>query len=285
MKQINLTIYVFIVTLLGGIALLRATSFLTSLRKKRLRWLKRNDRLEPFVYESSPFGEAEIEAKRHAQSKAAIESQFSVSRKLTVPFIIIMVMIALSIPFLPNIPATALSALFAIFTLFLGVVIRPFLENAVSGLILSSSKLIRIGDTVEVDGFYGTIEDISPTHTTVKNWDWRRIVKPNSQMLNDKIINHSLQSGIQWAHVDFYLQLDCNIDHFETALLESVRQSKYRLEETEVDFWMMELDHYSARCRIAAWAQNPSEAFYLKEEMNRAVSKLMFSLGVAPPRV
>lgn len=277
----NSVIYICVVSLIGVYLLSKTSSFLVRLKQRRLRWLKRHQHLKTFKAEGAPFDESEVEAKRLQQSRAAIERQFSISRRLTIPLIALTFSVLLSIPFLPLVPATAVSSILAILTLCLGFIMRPLLENMIAGLILSSSKLIRLGDTIEISGFYGTIEDISPTHTTVKNWDWRRVVKPNSEMLASELVNHSLQGGEQWAHVDFHLKLDCELDDFQLELLALVQPLEHRTPDTEIDFWVMKLGELSVRCRVAAWASNPADAFYLKEGMNRAILSLMRSHKVA----
>lgn len=70
-------------------------------------------------------------------------------------------------------------------------------------MVISFSKHFLTGDTVTLDSQYGTIEDISLTHTTIKLWDWQRYVVPNHRMLSKEVINHSHRQGYLMAWVAY----------------------------------------------------------------------------------
>jgi small-conductance mechanosensitive channel len=57
---------------------------------------------------------------------------------------------------------------------------------------------------VLVEGFYGTIEDVTLTHTVVKIWDWRRYVIPDARMLSDPFVSASLFDPFVWSSVEFW---------------------------------------------------------------------------------
>ena len=61
-----------------------------------------------------------------------------------------------------------------------GVAAQSTLSNMFAGLQIAFGDMVRIGDTVVVDGEWGTVEEITLTFLTVRTWDERRITMPVS---------------------------------------------------------------------------------------------------------
>jgi small-conductance mechanosensitive channel len=66
--------------------------------------------------------------------------------------------------------------------------------------------MVRIGDTVVVDGEWGTVEEITLTFLTVRTWDERRITMPVSYFTSRPFENWSRgtpqMTGIVYWHLD-----------------------------------------------------------------------------------
>jgi small-conductance mechanosensitive channel len=61
-----------------------------------------------------------------------------------------------------------------------GVAAQSMLGNLFAGLQIAFGDSVRIGDTVVVDGEWGTVEEISLAFLTVRAWDDRRLTMPVS---------------------------------------------------------------------------------------------------------
>ena len=75
-----------------------------------------------------------------------------------------------------------------------------------AGLQIAFGDMVRIGDTVVVDGEWGTVEEITLTFLTVRTWDERRITMPVSYFTSKPFENWSRgtpqMTGIVYWHVD-----------------------------------------------------------------------------------
>ncbi|MEO1173243.1 MAG: mechanosensitive ion channel domain-containing protein, partial [Myxococcota bacterium] len=120
--------------------------------------------------------DTELQGNLRRRGIESIQQQFTITRRAAVPLGLVVTVSLATIPLLDRIPAALLSLTVGVITVLIGVAARPFIENVIAGLVISISKVIRIGDTVKIDEWYGTIEDINTTHTTIKLWDWRRYV-------------------------------------------------------------------------------------------------------------
>lgn len=218
------------------------------------------------------------EAKR--RGVRSIEARFTVHRRLLMPLVGLATLALASLPFLGDVPATALSLVVAIVTGVLGVAARPVLENAISGLVLSFSKAIRIGDTVTLDDLYGTIEDISSTHTTIRIWDWRRYVVPNSEMLQSKVVNYTLFDQQLWACVEFWVAHDTDLARLQEIALEVARESRYALDSEQPELWFLALEQLSLKCWLVAWTANSAAAWAFKDEVRGKLATRLHQEGI-----
>lgn len=268
----GLIIYCAVVSLLGLLCAVRVWFWLARTTAWRLARVGRKKRFEAVPTDSPVDDPAELARGRALDS---IEAQFTVTRRLLIPLVLLITAAALGIPFLKAIPASIVTVVLGAITVLLGVSTRPLLENAFAGLVISMSRLVNIGDTVSVDGHYGTIEDISSTHTTIKIWDWRRYLVPNSKMLQSPMINYSLSDRFVWAHVKLHVSVQEDLEEVRAIAFDAVRSSKHFAPHEEPCFWVMNLDHETAECWVAAWANNPSDAWYLCHDTR---TKLVFEL-------
>ncbi|MGW2568375.1 mechanosensitive ion channel family protein [Streptomyces sp. NPDC001537] len=87
-----------------------------------------------------------------------------------------------------------------------GVAAQSTLSNLFAGLQIAFGDMVRLGDTVVVDGEWGTVEEITLTFLTVRTWDERRITMPVSYFTSKPFENWSRGSsqmtGIVYWHLD-----------------------------------------------------------------------------------
>jgi small-conductance mechanosensitive channel len=91
----------------------------------------------------------------------------------------------------------------------LGFAAQKSLGALLAGIQLSLSQPIRIGDSVVIEGEFGTIEDIGLTYVAVRLWDERRLIVPTPRFLEQPFQNWSRTSagllGTIMLRVDFDL--------------------------------------------------------------------------------
>ncbi|NNH73761.1 mechanosensitive ion channel [Nocardia uniformis] len=75
---------------------------------------------------------------------------------------------------------TSLLASAGVFGIIAGVAAQSTLGNLMAGLQIAFGDSVKIGDTVVVEGEWGTIEEITLTFLTVRIWDDRRLTMPVS---------------------------------------------------------------------------------------------------------
>jgi len=88
---------------------------------------------------------------------------------------------------------TPLLASAGIFGFAVAMASKSIIENFLSGLLLFADKSINVGDTIILsDGTTAVVEEINIRTTKLRTFDGNVVIIPNSELLNEKIVNKSL---------------------------------------------------------------------------------------------
>ena len=96
-----------------------------------------------------------------------------------------------------GINVTALLAGLSIAGIAVGFAAKDTLENFISGVTIMLDRPFRIGDHVVVDSTYGSVEEITLRSTRIRTKNNEIMVMPNVQMVNQKVVNHSLKNYLR----------------------------------------------------------------------------------------
>ncbi len=195
------------------------------------------------------------------------ENRFSFLSKALPITLFSLWLIVIALPYIGKIPSTYISIVTAIVSVLAGFALRPFLENLFAGVVMSFFKYIKIGDTVIIDGHYGLLEEIGLAYSVIKKWDWRRIVIPNSKMLNKEVQNLTLRDRHVWAYVEFFVAPGSGIERVKQLAVQAAKKSPYFYDIEEPSFWVMAIEKDGIKIWIAAWAKTPSDAWELRNDM------------------
>ena len=210
-----------------------------------------------------------------------INSRFTIIKSSAIVSLIIIWLLLLSAPFLSYIPATVISIFVGSSGIIIGIVARPIIENMISGILISVTKPFSIGDTIEINAVYGTVEDITLTNTIIKIWDRNRYIVPNSKMINSEFINYTLNQSSMWAKIEFRVSYECDINLITELAKESAMESDYTVGEDGPNFWIVDLDELSYKCWITAWVISPSEAWALRHDVRKNLIKKFKENGIS----
>ncbi|MBT2385598.1 mechanosensitive ion channel family protein [Streptomyces sp. ISL-11] len=103
-----------------------------------------------------------------------------------------------------------------------GVAAQSTLGNLFAGLQIAFGDVVRIGDTVVVDGEWGRVEEITLTYLVVTTWDERRITMPVSYFTSRPFENWSRNNprmtGTVFFHLDHSTPIDLMREHLHDVL-------------------------------------------------------------------
>jgi small-conductance mechanosensitive channel len=105
-----------------------------------------------------------------------------------------------------------------------GVAAQSTLSNMFAGFQIAFGDMVRIGDTVVVDGEWGTVEEITLTYLTVRTWDERRITMPVSYFTSKPFENWSRGTPQMTGVVYWQLDHSAPVDEIRDKLRDILRE-------------------------------------------------------------
>jgi small-conductance mechanosensitive channel len=107
-----------------------------------------------------------------------------------------------------------------------GVAAQATLGNLFAGLQIAFGDMVRIGDTVVVNGEWGVVEEITLTFLSVRTWDERRITMPVSYFTSRPFENWSRGDPRMTGTVFFHLDHSAPVDLMRKRMLEILEQAE-----------------------------------------------------------
>ncbi|UBF29761.1 mechanosensitive ion channel family protein (plasmid) [Kovacikia minuta CCNUW1] len=172
--------------------------------------------------------------------------------------ILVGLFIALSIV-IPSLKASDLVQLLGISGVAIGFAFRDILQNFLAGILILLTEPFQIDDQIVFKDFEGTVENIETRATTIKTYDGRRIVIPNSELFTNSVTvntafeNRRLQYDIGIGYGD-------DINEARRFILEAIHETDGVLETPAPDAIVVELAGSTVNIRARWWVQPPRRA-------------------------
>lgn len=133
--------------------------------------------------------------KRLSKTELSPDVVFTIRRITFFGILVLVVLTALSVL---GVPITAFAFATGAIAIGVGFGAQNIINNFISGWILMAERPIRIGDFIEIEGVYGTVEMIGTRSTRIRRTDGVHMLVPNSQLLERTVIN--------WTLVDMHVR-------------------------------------------------------------------------------
>ncbi len=112
----------------------------------------------------------------------------------------------------------------------LGFGLQAIFNNFVSGLILLFERSLKVDDFVELDsGVHGTVRDIHIRATRITTNDDIDILVPNSEFVNGRVVNWTLNEKSRRIKVPFGVAYGTDKDTVKKAALEAAGEVPFTL--------------------------------------------------------
>lgn len=156
---------------------------------------------------------ARIENDTEPRRTARIKTQMQILHRVAIATVWVLGIAAVLLTF-PKARAagTSLFASAGIISVVAGLAAQTTLGNVFAGLQLAFSDSLRVGDIVQYNGEYTTVEEITLTYVVLAVWDGRRIIVPSVKMTTEAFENWTRRApdmlgGVEWL-VDWGFPID-----------------------------------------------------------------------------
>lgn len=197
--------------------------------------------------------------------------------------ILIGLFIALSIV-IPTLRAGDLVQLLGISGVAIGFAFRDILQNFLAGILILLTEPFQIDDQIVFKDFEGTVENIQTRATTIRTYDGRRIVIPNSELFTNSVTVNTAFDNRRLEY-DVGIGYGDNIDRAKQLILEAIHETEGVLAEPAPDAIVVELAESTVNIRARWWVQPPrrSDVLSLQDAVLTAIKNKLTTNGIDLP--
>lgn len=121
-----------------------------------------------------------------------------------------------------NVPLTAFAFLGGAIAIGVGFGAQTLINNFISGFIIMAERPVKVGDIVEVENTFGTVEEIGARCTRIRTGPNVHILVPNSSFLEKNVINWTLSDKMIRACVTVGVVYGSPVREVERLLIKAV---------------------------------------------------------------
>lgn len=156
----------------------------------------------------------------------------------------------------------------------LGFGLQEIFGNFVSGLIILFERPVRIGDTVTIGTFSGTVSKIRIRATTITDFDRKEVIIPNKAFVTERLINWSLSDTITRVVIRLGVAYGSDLDAVKNVLLKAAMDHPKVMHDPEpavffTTFGPSTLDH-----ELRLYVRELRDRSYTVDELNRTIERL-----------
>ncbi|MEQ5127270.1 mechanosensitive channel MscK [Providencia alcalifaciens] len=162
----------------------------------------------------------------------------------------------------------------AALTVGLGFGLQEIFANFVSGIILLFERPIRIGDTVTIGTYSGTISKIRIRATTIVDFDRKEVIIPNKAFVTERLINWSLSDTVTRITVSLGVAYGSDLEKVKRVLLQAATSNSKVMTDPApaayfLSFGASTLDH-----ELRFYVRQIGERTITSDEVNREIDRL-----------
>lgn len=184
----------------------------------------------------------------------------------------------------PGINLSALMLLFGALGIGIGFGLQNITNNLISGVIILFERPVKVGDRVEVDDIVGKVDRISGRATTIITNDNIAVIVPNSDFINQRVIN--------WSHNDRIVRFNFPVGvsykedpkKIKTLLLEVAKENPGVLHYPKSDVLFDQFGDSSLDFTLRVWTDQYSDTpQVLKSQIYFAIFEKFKEHGIEIP--
>lgn len=218
--------------------------------------------------------------KVYDRYQLAEEAKYTFNRLIHYTVIILAVLIALP---MVGFNLSALTVFASVLGVGVGFGIRNIASNFISGLIILFERPIKIGDIITMDNMQGVVEHINMRATIVRTFNNERVIIPNSQFIENRVLN--------WSYGDPKLRLDIilgvaygsDVKLAEQLLLRAVQANEHVLMDPAPAVYFTDFGQFTLNLRVNFWVPDSSYSMTVKSDINHRINELFIENNIEIP--
>lgn len=177
---------------------------------------------------------------------------------------------------------TSLLAGLGVAGLALGFAAKDTLANFIAGVTILWDRPFRVGDRVEVDSEFGQVKKITLRSTRIHTNDNQVVIIPNQNIVNNKIINHTMQASLRLV-VEFGIAYKEDLRQAREVVLGLMKDDDRVRERPPPEVVVTELADSAVVMALRFWLKNPHQEVPLELEYREKIKLALDDAGISIP--
>jgi len=156
----------------------------------------------------------------------------------------------------------------------LGFGLQEIFANFVSGLIILFERPVRIGDTVTIGTFSGTVSRIRIRATTIIDFDRKEVIIPNKAFVTERLINWSLSDTVTRIIIKVGVAYGSDLDKVKQILLQAAHESSLVMSDPVPHVYFLNFGASTLDHELRVYVRELGDRSYTVDELNRTIEKL-----------
>ena len=182
-----------------------------------------------------------------------------------------------------NVDLTALTVVAGALGIGIGFGLQNVVNNLVSGVVLLLEQPVRFRDRVSVENVEGQVENINFRATTILTNDNISIIVPNSQFINQAVINWSHGDPRIRVHVPVGVAYGSDVELVTETLLAVAHAQPDVLARPETEVRFLAFGESSLNFELLVWSDEPPNYHRLHSRLNYAIEAAFREKGIVIP--
>jgi small-conductance mechanosensitive channel len=196
-----------------------------------------------------------------------INTQFQVLKRILIIVIVVFAIGSVLMTFdrIRQLGAAILASA-GIIGIIVGVAAQRSVANLLAGIQIALTEPIRLGDSVTVEGEFGTVEEITLTYVVVRLWDNRRMVLPIVYFIEKPFQNWTREHTNLLGTIHLYMDYTVPVEEVRAEFQRLLRESP-KWDGGASGFQVTDLSHNTMELRATVSAATSGDLWDLRCEL------------------
>lgn len=180
-----------------------------------------------------------------------------------------------------GIPINKISILLGALGVGIGFGLQNLVNNLVSGIIIAFERPIQIGDTIEISGKTGMVQEIGVRSSQISNGEGANIIIPNGDLLSQQLVNWTLHNRNKRIKVVISVPIKSDFRKARDLVLEEISKNKKIMLDPKPAVTVDTFANNAVNYEIKFWVPDMSETGNIRNELMLDIIESFLKNGIA----
>jgi potassium-dependent mechanosensitive channel len=166
-----------------------------------------------------------------------------------------------------GIPLDKISILIGALGVGIGFGLQNLVNNLVSGIIIAFERPIQIGDTIEISGKTGTVQEIGVRSSQMSNGEGANIIVPNGDLLSQQLINWTMHNRNKRIKISLSVPYQSDFRKARNLILEELNKNQKIMRDPKPAVTVDTFANNAVNYEVKFWVPDMSEVGTIRNEL------------------